>query len=87
MERNPSTKQLLWRCRRGSKELDLILSQFVSDCYHALSDNEKIEFNKLLDIEDPILTEWLCYKVMPDSQIYGTGMAQIVSRILSAYHH
>ncbi|WP_423907121.1 succinate dehydrogenase assembly factor 2 [Candidatus Spongiihabitans sp.] len=78
-------KQLLWRCRRGTKELDLILSTFVADYYHELSKNEENEFNKLLEVEDTVLTEWLCYKVTPASQTYGQGMVKIVSRILSTY--
>ena len=78
-------KQLLWRCRRGTKELDLILSAFVADYYHELSKNEENEFNQLLEVEDTVLTEWLCYKVTPASQIYGQGMVKIVSRILSTY--
>lgn len=78
-------KQLLWRCRRGTKELDLILSKFVADYYHELSKNEKNEFNHLLEVEDTVLTEWLCYNVTPASQIYGQGMVKIVSRILSTY--
>ncbi|WP_424946469.1 succinate dehydrogenase assembly factor 2 [Candidatus Spongiihabitans sp.] len=82
-----SGKQLLWRCRRGTKELDLILSEFVADYYHELSRNEKNEFNQLLEVEDTVLTEWLCYKVTPASQIYGQGMVEIVSRILSTYRH
>ncbi len=87
MERNPSIKQLLWRCRRGTRELELILSRFVSNYYHELSSDEQAEFNTLLQVEDPLLTEWLCYQITPDSQRYGKGMLKIVSRILSANNH
>lgn len=80
-------KQLLWRCRRGTKELDLILSKFVENNYNALSKDEKNEFDNLLEVEDAVLTEWLCYKVKPTSQMHGQGMVKIVSRILSTYSH
>lgn len=81
------SKQLLWRCRRGTKELDLILSRFVEGYYHELSKTEKHEFDNLLEVEDSILSEWLCCNVKPTSQTHSQGMVEIVSRILSTYSH
>ena len=72
-------KQLLWRCRRGTRELDLILGRFVENHYTKLNRDEQMAFDLLLDIEDPLLTEWLCLEVKPKDQ----GMITIVSKILS----
>lgn len=69
-----------WRCRRGSKELDLILSGFVTGNYCALSAAEQALFEQLLECADPQLSDWLCNGAQPDDQ----GMATIVKRILSA---
>ncbi len=73
-------KQLLWRCRRGTRELDLLLGRFVENHYIDLSQDEKQAFAALLEIEDPALAQWLCLKVKPGSP----GMVKIVAKILSA---
>ncbi len=62
-------KKLLWRCRRGTKELDLILASFVTENYADLKETEKADFNLLLDTQDPVLTEWLCFDVEPSSDL------------------
>lgn len=72
-------KKLVWRCRRGTKELDLILTKFLSTKYPQLSDNEKQLFLSLLEQPDPQLADWLCHRIVPTEQ----GMAHIVQRILS----
>ena len=72
-------KRLLWRCRRGTRELDIILERFVRYVYSGLPNEEKELFDQLLDKQDPILNEWFYQAVIPQDQ----GMAKIVKRILS----
>lgn len=76
------SRRLRWRCRRGSKELDLILAGFMDTHYARLSAAEQRLFEKLLACADPQLTAWLCHGAPPAEQ----GMATIVQRILSAHH-
>ncbi|NKB64600.1 MAG: succinate dehydrogenase assembly factor 2 [Gammaproteobacteria bacterium] len=71
-------KRLLWRCRRGTRELDIVLSRFVTKYYADLNRDERVLFESLLEKQDPILNEWLYNDVMPEDQ----GMATIVKRIL-----
>ncbi len=73
-------KRLVWHCRRGSKELDLILSTFVHDHYDHLNESEQQLFALLLESPDPQLAGWLHHGVQPTNQ----GMETIVKRILSA---
>ena len=80
MAQDREIKRILWKCRRGTKELDLILGNFVRSNYQALSEADKQDFESLLEYEDPLLTEWLCFKVEPNIQ----GMEKIVARILFA---
>jgi antitoxin CptB len=80
-----SKKQIAWRCRRGTKELDVILGGFVQNCFDDLSEIEKAAFESLLEEEDTVLTEWLCYGVIPCSRINNQGMVNIVTRILSTH--
>lgn len=61
-------KQLKWRCRRGTKELDFILTRFLGDCYNSLTSKEVISFSALLDLQDPDLANYLIYFVKPPSE-------------------
>ena len=69
-----------WRCRRGTRELDEILTRFVDKEYDAMDESEKWEFVRLLDTEDPLLAGWLCHQQVPEDQ----GLENIVRRILSS---
>ena len=45
-------RRLVWRCRRGLLELDLILQNFVNTEFKQLDFDELIAFNALLDWPD-----------------------------------
>ena len=47
--------QLRWHCRRGVKELDVVLTNYLEK--HYLNSSKEIQqaFKELLKIEDPIL--------------------------------
>jgi len=69
--------KLLWRCRRGVKELDVLFTRFVELSYDDLPETEKEAFNKLLDIEDPDILGFMLYNITPaDSDV-----ANIVEKI------
>lgn len=72
--------QFLWKCRRGTKELDTILNRFMDKQFDVLTELERSELELLLAIEDPVLTDWLCNQINPGDQ----GMVNIVKKILSA---
>jgi antitoxin CptB len=50
--------KLMWRCRRGMLELDLILSRFVNAHWDALTPEEQVVFERLLHEPDPNLYAW-----------------------------
>ncbi|OYD24764.1 succinate dehydrogenase assembly factor 2 [Oceanimonas baumannii] len=50
--------RLIWACRRGMLELDVILGPFVEHEYDALSDPEQATFRRLLECDDPDLFAW-----------------------------
>ena len=45
-------RRLLWRCRRGLLELDLVLKAFVENHYPALGPDELRHLDQLLDLAD-----------------------------------
>lgn len=59
---------LQWRCRRGTKELDVILTRFLNHHYQQMSDEELLEFDQLLDNQDTLLWDWFCGHLTPDSE-------------------
>ncbi len=59
---------LQWRCRRGTKELDVVLTNFLESNYNSLSVNQIKDFNEMLDAQDTILWYWLIGKETPEAQ-------------------
>ena len=45
--------RLRWLCRRGMKELDVVLSTYLDGYYEAASDDEQRQFRMLLEMPDP----------------------------------
>jgi antitoxin CptB len=52
-------KKIIWNCRRGMLELDVILLPFAERHFMTLSDTEKHTFVALLEEADPDLFNWL----------------------------
>lgn len=44
--------RLRWQCRRGAKELDLLLQCYLETGYLLADDEEKAQFAELLELED-----------------------------------
>jgi len=49
------TGRLLWRCRRGMKELDVILERYARAGLAGASEAERGAFERLLGLPDPLL--------------------------------
>ena len=62
--------RLQWRCRRGIREMDLLLERFLQQHYASLSDNEKKIFDSLLDEPDPDLLNWIMGRSEPENTAY-----------------
>ncbi|MCG5515402.1 MULTISPECIES: succinate dehydrogenase assembly factor 2 [unclassified Ectothiorhodospira] len=53
--------RLRWRCRRGTKELDLMLEGFVLTQGETLCAEDLDRFEQVLDQQDDDLQRWLLY--------------------------
>ena len=51
--------RLRWRCRRGMLENDLILTRFLDARGMALTDDELLQLDRLLDLPDGVLWDVL----------------------------
>ena len=58
-------RRLSWRCRRGMKELDVLLERFVAGHYAALSEDDRRAFVQILDLPDPQLVDYFLADVTP----------------------
>jgi antitoxin CptB len=55
----PDRSRLLWRCRRGRKELDLLLLDWVEQHFEAATAAQRARFAALLELSDPDLEHYL----------------------------
>lgn len=51
-------RRLRWRCRRGMRELDQLLTRWLDREWESASDAERGVFLRLLDCEDDRLWRW-----------------------------
>lgn len=51
--------RLDWRCRRGTKELDVLLQRYLQRHYSQAPAQEQRAFETLLDLQDPQLQDYL----------------------------
>ncbi|WP_105167892.1 FAD assembly factor SdhE [Pseudoalteromonas sp. T1lg23B] len=65
-----SKSRTKWACRRGMLELDVLLGPFVDEAYDALSEQDKLVFQRLLAVEDPDLFAWFMgHERCPDAEL------------------
>lgn len=72
---------VLWRCRRGMKELDLLLERFARERYRSASPEHRRAFERLLELPDPLLVDLLlapaspCDLTRPEGSAGSAGVA------------
>ncbi len=59
--------QLIWRCRRGIREMDIVLQDFLNNSYDTLNESDKTSFIQLLDEADLDILNWLMGKDEPET--------------------
>jgi antitoxin CptB len=56
---DPELRKLAWRCRRGMKELDVLLLRHLRERHVAAASEERAAFAELLELPDPELVRYL----------------------------
>ena len=59
--------RLLWHCRRGIREMDILFREFIDQHYDQLSEDNKQSFSNLLDEADLDILNWIMGKDSPES--------------------
>lgn len=52
-------QKLAWRCRRGTKELDVLMQKFLNEHYSNVTPALQHAFERMLDMQDPELYDLL----------------------------
>jgi antitoxin CptB len=69
---DPDLGRLQWRCRRGMKELDLLLTGYLREHWSMAGPAERAAFERILELPDPLLAAYLMERdAPPDPDLQG----------------
>ena len=71
--------RLRWRCRRGMKELDRLLSAYLERDFPHASAAEQSGFRELLELQDPVLYDYCLGRDRPTAPHLAALIARIVA--------
>ncbi len=71
--------RLRWQCRRGMRELDVLLSHWLERHYDAADEQRKAAFERLLELSDPELAAYLLRGVSADDPLIDRVITDIRS--------
>ena len=74
------TAQLKWQCRRGMRELDLLLTDYLENGYPQSGEDQKQAFCELLALPDPDLIAYLLGGQTPTDNVLANVVSQIRDR-------
>ncbi len=72
--------KLRWQCRRGMRELDILLERYLQRDYGQAGAAEKAAFRQLLTLADPDLVGYLLRGEPHDDMLIADVIARILSR-------
>ena len=75
---NADRAKILWRCRRGIRELDSVLKPFAEDCYDELSPLDRTRLQTLLGYQDTQILDWILGREDPDEEGVRTLLDSII---------
>ena len=86
MDSLPSIGKLRWSCRRGTRELDVLVTYYLDHYYPEASLEEQKSFVRLLEFQDPELISWIMgYRNdYPDPGI--AGIINLLSTVKCSNH-
>ena len=73
-------RRLRWLCRRGMKELDIVLGWYLDHCYATAPHIEQQAFVELLKQEDPLIWGWLLGAAPLPQGVLGDVVRRLIER-------
>jgi antitoxin CptB len=77
---DPVHSRLRWRCRRGMKELDVLLGRWLEHRWPEADESRRRAFQWLLEQPDPDLADWLIRGGRPTDEVHAALVDDIVRR-------
>ncbi|MBC7983817.1 MAG: succinate dehydrogenase assembly factor 2 [Candidatus Obscuribacterales bacterium] len=68
---------LRWRCRRGMKELDVLLTRYLERDYYTAPLPQRQAFEALLEKPDPEILDYILGREIPESRELALVIAQL----------
>lgn len=75
--------RLRWRCRRGMRELDVVLLAYLEDSYPGAQPRHQAAFARLLELQDPDIMAFLTRRAEPPD----ADLADVVDAVRTAFRH
>jgi antitoxin CptB len=75
---DPAMSQLRWRCRRGMRELDVLLVNYLEQHYQLAPPNIRATFKKLLSMQDPEILALLTGRADTDDPLLHELIQQLL---------
>jgi antitoxin CptB len=75
-------KKLQWRCRRGMKELDVLMQGYLNQMYRDAPREEQQAFQALVDMPDPELYHYFIGK----ENIDNPQLAALIEKIRKTFN-
>jgi antitoxin CptB len=69
--------KLRWRCRRGMRELDLLLTRYVDEQYRGAPLEQREAFLALLDAPDPLIYAYCLGQERPPTELLSSLIERI----------
>ena len=73
--------RLRWRCRRGMRELDILLMRYLDEEYSRSSAMHRDAFERLLCLQDPEILELLTQRTVAQD----SHLRDVVERLLGSH--
>jgi len=77
---DPELSRLRWRCRRGMRELDMLLLGYLDRYYADIGANEQKAFRRVLSMPDPDILSLLTGRIQADDEYIRNVIQRLLER-------
>ncbi|OUS25332.1 hypothetical protein A9Q99_21785 [Gammaproteobacteria bacterium 45_16_T64] len=74
-------RRLTWQCRRGIKEVEVLLVPFFERYFDELTEADQNNFEDFLKEQDADMFEWFTMRVKPENTVAAAMVDVILSRM------
>ena len=78
---NKEINRIHWKCRRGMREIDLLLREFSQTKLDQLNQNELVMFEEILNYDDQKLYDFIFKKTSLDNNLHE----DFINKFLKTY--